>query len=281
MIVKTLNKEIKRATDRSIIYDLFYNDAIQKAPLIIFCHGYKGFKDWGAWNLLAEAFALQGIAFLKFNFSHNGGTVTQPIDFPDLGAFAENNYSKELDDLDCIIEMVFNSYKSHIALDVETLILMGHSRGGGIVTIKTSEDSRVKKLITLAGVSDYKSRFPQGEALKIWQEKGVYFIENSRTKQKMPHNYQFYQDFIANENRLSIENAATKISIPHLIVHGESDTAVPFFEATQLNLWSKTSIIYKVSGGNHVFGAKHPWGKPEIPRDLELVFSEILNFINN
>ena len=281
MIVKTLNIEIKRATDRSIIYDLFYNDAIQKAPLIIFCHGYKGFKDWGAWNLLAEAFALQGIAFLKFNFSHNGGTVTQPIDFPDLGAFAENNYSKELDDLDCIIEMVFNSYKSHIALDVETLILMGHSRGGGIVTIKTSEDSRVKKLITLAGVSDYKSRFPQGEALKIWQEKGVYFIENSRTKQKMPHNYQFYQDFIANENRLSIENAATKISIPHLIVHGESDTAVPFFEATQLNLWSKTSIIYKVPGANHVFGAKHPWEHPKMPRDLELVFSEILDFINN
>ena len=281
MIVKALNKELIRVNKRSIVYDLFYNDTIQKAPLIIFCHGYKGFKDWGAWNLLAEAFALQGIAFLKFNFSHNGGTVTQPVDFPDLAAFAENNYSKELDDLDSVIEMVSNSYKNHIALDVETLILMGHSRGGGVVTIKTSEDSRVKKLITLAGVSDYKSRFPQGEALKIWQEKGVYFIENIRTKQKMPHNYQFYQDFIANENRLSIENAATKISIPHLIVHGESDTAVPFFEATQLNLWSKTSIIYKVSRGNHVFGAKHPWRKPEIPRDLELVFSEILDFINN
>jgi len=281
MIVKTLNKEIKRAKTSSILYDLFYNDAIQKAPLIIFCHGYKGFKDWGAWNLLAEAFASQGIAFLKFNFSYNGGTVTQPIDFPDLAAFAENNYSRELDDLDCIIEMVFNSYKNHIALDVETLILMGHSRGGGIVTIKTSEDSRVKKLITLAGVSDYKLRFPKGEALEIWQEKGVYFIENSRTKQKMPHNYQFYQDFIANENRLSIENAATKISIPHLIVHGESDTAVSFFEATQLNLWSQTSVIYKIPDGNHVFGAKHPWENPKMPRDLELVFSETLDFINN
>ena len=63
--------------------------------------------------------------------------------------------------------------------------------------------------------------------------KGVYFIENSRKKQKMPHNYQFYQDFIANENRLSIENAARKISVPHLIVHGESDNAVPFLK--QLN----------------------------------------------
>ncbi|MDA0317149.1 MAG: prolyl oligopeptidase family serine peptidase [Bacteroidetes bacterium] len=281
MIVKALNKELKRVKKRSIVYDLFYNDTIQKAPLIIFCHGYKGFKDWGAWNLLAEAFALQGIAFLKFNFSHNGGTVTQPVDFPDLAAFAENNYSKELDDLDSVIEMVSNSYKNHIALDVETLILMGHSRGGGVVTIKTSEDSRVKKLITLAGVSDYKSRFPQGEALKIWQEKGVYFIENGRTKQKMPHNYQFYQDFIAHENRLSIENAATKISIPHLIVHGDADPTVPFFEANQLKLWSKASIIYKVRGGDHVFGAKHPWEIPEMPRDLELIFSKILDFINN
>ena len=100
MIAKTLNNEIKRATDRSIIYDLFYNDAIQKAPPIIFCHGYKGLRL--GHEFIAEAFALQGIA-LKFNFSHNGGSVTRPIDFPDLGAFAENNYSKSFD-LDCIIE---------------------------------------------------------------------------------------------------------------------------------------------------------------------------------
>ena len=56
-------------------------------PLIIFCHGYKGFKDWGAWNLMAEAFAKIGFCFIKFNFSHNGGTIEQPIDFPDLEAF--------------------------------------------------------------------------------------------------------------------------------------------------------------------------------------------------
>ena len=72
-----------------------------KLPIIIFCHGYKGFKDWGAWNLMANAFAKAGFLFLKFNFSHNGGTVEQPIDFPDLEAFGNNNYTKELDDLKC------------------------------------------------------------------------------------------------------------------------------------------------------------------------------------
>src|SRR5210317_1950113 len=75
----------------------------ENLPIVIFCHGYKGFKDWGAWNLMAKAFAEAGFFFVKFNFSYNGGTVEQPIDFPDLEAFGNNNYTKELDDLDCVI----------------------------------------------------------------------------------------------------------------------------------------------------------------------------------
>ena len=81
----------------------------QLKPIVIFCHGYKGFKDWGAWNLMAEAFAEAGFFFIKFNFSHNGGTVEQPIDFPDLEAFGNNNYTKELDDLESVIDWVCNS----------------------------------------------------------------------------------------------------------------------------------------------------------------------------
>ena len=38
-------------------------------PLVIFCHGYKGFKDWGAWNLMAEAFRKQ-IYFLLNSIFH-------------------------------------------------------------------------------------------------------------------------------------------------------------------------------------------------------------------
>ena len=63
MIVQERNQVINRPHKRPIIYDLFFNSKTKKAPLIIFCHGYKGFKDWGAWNLWAEVFALKGIAF--------------------------------------------------------------------------------------------------------------------------------------------------------------------------------------------------------------------------
>jgi pimeloyl-ACP methyl ester carboxylesterase len=281
MIVQERNKVINRPQDRPIVYDIFLNPNIKKAPLIIFCHGYKGFKDWGAWNLWAEAFAVSGIAFLKFNFSHNGGTVSQPVDFPDLEAFAQNNYSKELDDLSCVIDWVHKTHQTNSVIDVETIFLIGHSRGGGIVTIKASEDDRIKKVITLAGVSDYKSRFPKGDALVQWQKEGVYHVENKRTRQQMPHYIQFYLDFLAHEERLTIENAAQICTIPHLIIHGDADKAVSIAEAQRLHSWSSSSIFKCIEGGDHVFGAKHPWEASKMPPDLVVVFSEIVHFINN
>ena len=94
---------------KPIVIDVTYPVNKVNIPVIIFCHGYKGFKDWGAWNIMAKQFAKVGFCFIKFNFSHNGGTVEQPIDFPDLEAFGNNNYTKELDDLEMIIDWVYDN----------------------------------------------------------------------------------------------------------------------------------------------------------------------------
>ena len=204
------NKLIEVENKRPIIYDLIYDNSKINSPVIIFCHGYKGFKDWGCWPIMAESFASRGFAFLKFNFSFNGGTVNNPTDFPDLKAFSENNYSKELSDINEVIDWVTNEYENNKALDIENLILMGHSRGGGIATIFASEDNRIKKLITLAGVSDYESRFPKEEAFCEWKSRGVYYVKNSRTNQYMPHKFQFYKDFIENKKRLTISKSRNK-----------------------------------------------------------------------
>ena len=149
------NIQLKSKHDKPILVDLFYKDDKQKKSIVIFCHGYKGFKDWGAWNLVAEEFAKQHLFFAKFNFSHNGGTVKQPIDFPDLEAFGKNNYSIELDDLESVIDWLISNAEIKNNIDSKNITLIGHSRGGGIVTIKASEDSRVAKVISWAGVSDF------------------------------------------------------------------------------------------------------------------------------
>ena len=81
------NFPIKSKHNKSIITDLYFNQTNKQKPLVIFCHGYKGYKDWGAFDLMSSNFLKAGLALLKFNFSHNGCTPDQPIDFPDLDAF--------------------------------------------------------------------------------------------------------------------------------------------------------------------------------------------------
>ncbi|RZV60365.1 MAG: alpha/beta hydrolase, partial [Flavobacteriaceae bacterium] len=68
------NLVLSKKAAKSIIFDAFYQKTGLGKPLVIFCHGYKGFKDWGAWDLVANAFMEAGCFFVKFNFSHNGGT---------------------------------------------------------------------------------------------------------------------------------------------------------------------------------------------------------------
>lgn len=271
---------IERMDDKSILLDIRYIETNKKLPVVVFCHGYKGYKDWGCWNVMAETLANNGIFVLKFNFSHNGGTIENPIDFPDLEAFGQNNFSKELEDLDEVLTWVTNeSNKYSKALNLDNLCLIGHSRGGGIVTIKASEDNRVTKLITLAGVSDYKARFPQGEQLAYWKQEGVAYIENSRTKQQMPHYYQFYEDFVANEEQLTISRAAKELDKPHLIIHGTADETVTFLEAENLHKWSRQSELLAIEEANHTFGSSHPWEVKELPEDLKIATEEIIAFV--
>ena len=278
---KITNQVIEGKHDKPILMDVFYKETHQPKPIVIFCHGYKGFKDWGAWNLMAEFFAKAGFFFIKFNFSHNGGTVEQLIDFPDLKAFGNNNYTKELDDLESIIDWVCNSSEFKNEANINSINLIGHSRAGGIVTIKAEENTRVEKVITLAGVSDFGSRSSTIGDLEQWKKDGVKYVLNGRTKQQMPHFIQFYEDFKQNENRLTIKRAVENLQIPHLIIHGDNDTSILVKEAEIQHQWNPKSELEIIENTNHVFDAKHPWEEKEIPKKLEEATNLCISFLNN
>ena len=70
-------------------------------------------------------------------------------------------------------------------------------------------------------------------------KKGVKYIQNGRTKQLMPHFFQFYLDFKKNENKYNIKSAVSKINIPYLVIHGDNDKAVDVNEAFDLASWNK------------------------------------------
>jgi pimeloyl-ACP methyl ester carboxylesterase len=267
--------------NKPILTDVYFEKNNSKKPIVIFCHGYKGYKDWGAWNLAVPEFINNNLFFVKFNFSHNGGTQDNPIDFPDLDAFGENNFIIELDDLETVIEWVINHPDFKNEIDTSNITLIGHSRGGGIVSIKAAENEKVTKVITWSAVSDFGARFPKGEMLKMWEKAGISYIENARTKQKMPHLYQFYQNFIDNEERLTIKNAVSKLKIPHLIVHGTNDVVVLPKEAENLHKWNPKSELLIVEGMNHPLGCTQPWKNGKMPEDLENVVKKSIEFILN
>ena len=273
------NIQIPGRHNKTILLDLFFDENGKEKEIVLFCHGYKGYKDWGAWDLVAESFADQGYFFAKMNFSHNGGTIEQPIDFPDLEAFGKNNFIIELDDLETVMDWLSASADFSKETRGNGLTLIGHSRGGGIVLLKASEDERVRRVITWAGVSDYGSRFPTGEALEQWKKDGVAHVHNGRTKQDMPHYFQFYTSFKEHEERLTIRKAVSNLKIPMLVVHGEQDETVPIEEARNLKKWNDRATVNIVPGANHTFGSSQPWTEPNLPEHLLEAVNHTLEFL--
>ncbi len=260
------------ANGRDSLYDLEIPDN-WNGKVVIFMHGYMGFKDWGAWGLMMDSFTTAGYAFVKYNVSHNGGTVEEPIDFPDLESFSRNRYSYEVQDLQNIFMLISEKFPTG-----QRFHLIGHSRGGGIALL-FSDNPRVERIATLAAISDVGSRFPKAEALKQWKETGYYTRKNGRTLQEMPHSYEQFLDFKNNQQRLNIEDHCRNHSASMLIIHGEEDTSVPISEGEAIASWSATQLI-RIPDQAHTFGAAHPWTKNQLPLGLEQAIEYIRAFFD-
>ena len=94
---------------------------------------------------------------MKFNFSHNGVTPKNLLDFDDLEAFGNNNLEIELNELGLIIDWLEGL---DVNLNYSGLTVIGHSRGGGITLLRTAQDDRIKKAVTWASVCDFHRRMP-------------------------------------------------------------------------------------------------------------------------
>jgi pimeloyl-ACP methyl ester carboxylesterase len=274
-MIRKENFTLPGAKGRPMLIDVTYDDALKNAPLVIFAHGFKGFKDWGTHNLVADYFARNGFRYLKFNFSHNGTTADHPTDFADLIAFSNNTFSIELEDLDTIID--FASSGSGIAI-ADGVFLIGHSMGGGINIIKTAEDSRIKKLVTMASISGFRNLWPkQSEAQ--WRLQGIIYMHNSRTGQQMPLKSVLLDDLDGHPLRLNIMAKAAEITQPWLLMHGDADTTVPLSHAKELHTAQPNAEFFILKNGDHTFGGSHPYAGDTLPHSLIEFCDRVISFL--
>jgi pimeloyl-ACP methyl ester carboxylesterase len=268
------NKSYSGSNNRQSLIDFEILENFNQ-EIIVFVHGFMGFKDWGAWNLVQDFFTEKGFGFCKFNLSHNGGTTENGIDFPDEDAFGANTYSKELNDVVSVLNWIDEQNISY-----QKIHLIGHSRGGGIALLAANLDRRISSVTSWAGISDIGSRFPSGKELEEWKLSGVRYVQNGRTKQNLPQLYSLFEDFIQNPEKLNIQKACESLKIPACIIHANDDTSVPINEGEQ-NAKRLNVPLHLIENADHVFGASHPWNSNKLPTALNKACDFTLKFIRS
>ena len=280
-MIKTKNFQIEQKTGIKIDIDTYYIDTDRTKnndTIIIFAHGFKGFKNWGGFPYLFTKIAEKGYFVSSFNFTFNGVGISNPMEFTRLDLFAENTISKELEDLEKVIDYFYMN-SSKFFINKEKIILVGHSRGGGISIIKAFEDIRIKSLITLSSIARF-DRYSI-EHKKKWREKGYFEILNSRTNQMMRLNSTLLDDIEINNERFNILSAASKLNKPFLIIHGKEDQSVKYSEAEEIYECSNKKIteIFPVPQTGHTYGTVHPF--TGTTKAFETVIEKITSFLKN
>jgi pimeloyl-ACP methyl ester carboxylesterase len=261
------------AQGKTITGDLTLNAEGTPAKIIIFVHGFKGFKDWGAHNLVAKYFAEHGYAYVKFNLSHNGVDPENSVDVNDMESFASNTFTYELFDLTAVINYVRHTYSS------TEIYLIGHSRGGGLAILEAERNPEILKLVTWSAIADFRSLWKQEQEAE-WESSGKIYVENARTKEKMPLNSSLLEDYNSHKDEYNILEKAGKIRIPWLILQGDEDVNVDFSVAQRLAQAQPAATIKKIQGANHVYGASHPYTGESLPPQLLDVCDKTLAFLN-
>jgi uncharacterized protein len=227
-------------------------------PVVIVCHGFKGFKDFAFFPHTSRKLCDEGFGVVTVNFSGNG-IGTDPTTFTELDKFAQNTISQELDDVEAVLEGISSGAVLGTQGDASRLGIMGHSRGGCTAIVKASLDPRLRCLVTWASPAAL-GRYSD-ELLRQWKEDGRYNFVNARTKQDMFVNYSYLEDIQANRERYSLDLAVSQLTIPYLTVHGTDDESVPVDAARRLHSAAKPgrAELALVEGGTHTFGTKHPF----------------------
>lgn len=250
---------------RRVRGDVRIPDGPPPRSAVLVLHGFKGFKDWAFFPHVCRMIADSGHAVVSFNFS-GSGLGSDPERFTDLEAFAANTLSKEVEEMGWVADWIMEG--DLLPRRPLRLGLLGHSRGGGDAIVHTASDPRVRALVTWSAVSTF-DRWSEATRAE-WRARGRIYALNTRTGQQMPLDVGLLEDLEARREALDVEAAASRVSVPWLIVHGEEDHTVELAEARALAGAAADARLRIVEGAGHTYEVGHPFGGPSLQLDEAL-----------
>ncbi len=222
------------------------------APVIILCHGFTTSKDSFTNIKLEKIFNEQKIATFRFDFFGHGESE---------GDFENITISEAIDD-------ILNAIKYLKEKGFSKLGLVGSSFGGISSLVAASKTDDLFVLALKSPVSNYLDKELQKrpkEEIEKWKSDG-YVVHTNGKGEKKKLNYSFFEDFKNNDGY----EAAKKIKIPVLIVHGDKDESVPIEQS------KKTADILEDCKLEIITGADHTYTNPA---DFEKMLGLISKFV--
>ncbi len=225
---------------------------------LVVCHGFKGFKDWGFFPAVCEELAIRvGCPIISFNFSGSGvgpdlGTFSDP------GAFATNTFSREVADLEAVLDGMSAGRLGEATLTPPSRVgLVGHSRGAIAVVLVGSRRPAVRAVTTWAGLARpgrYAELFPSDADPDRPVE-----IRNMRTGEILLLRRDVLDDLRKNHEALDPLAALRSGGPPLLVVHGERDEAVSTDDARMYAKAGLDAELFVLDSTGHTFDVRHPY----------------------
>lgn len=217
--------EIRNGLGEKLDYE--YQPGMEGDPrIVVLGHGVTGNKDRPVVVAVAAALQKAGIATLRFSFAGNGGSE---------GRFEDCTITKEVEDLGAVLD----------ALEGRTIAYGGHSMGGAVGVLRASRDSRIKVLISIAGMVD-AGAFALREFGEETPDGGCMWEEPSCPLSSI------YMNDMAKLG--SIEEIGASIEVPWLLVHGTEDDVVPIADSIAIEARATGPHRFlSIDGADHSF----------------------------
>lgn len=257
-----------------IQYDLRYTVNTKKQPLVIFLHGFKGYKDWGFIPYICTRIAENSMIAINMNFT-NTGMIDIENKIYDADVFSQTTISQEINDVIDLIGFLKNDALMSKIHNGE-VYLIGHSLGGAISVMVANKISSIKKVILLGAISRF-DRYTTRQK-ELWKKYGKVESKISDTKQLIWLNDTFLYDVEDNYSANIIPQTVKNLEIPMLIIHGMEDLTVKPIEAHENYKAAKKGELIIVEKTGHTFGIKNKFIEPT--KAIIETTQKTLNFLN-
>jgi len=111
-----------------------------------------------------------------------------------------------------------------------------------------------------------------------WRKDGSLDVVNARTQQVMKMSTAILDDYDANNERLDILAATSRLDVPLLVLHGGRDESVPVAESQLIADRSRDASRVVIANASHTYNAIHPL--VNVPAELTMAAAITARFIS-